>query len=29
MQYNHKYQHGNAGLPALAVERVKAKGPNR
>jgi hypothetical protein len=28
MQYNHKYQHGNAGLPALAVERVKAKGPN-
>ncbi len=27
MQYNHKYQHGNAGLPALAVEQVK--GPNR
>ncbi len=24
MQYNHKYQHGNAQLPALAIERVKA-----
>jgi len=29
MQYNHKYQHGNAGLPALAMERVKAKSPGR
>ena len=24
MQYNHKYQHGNPGLPALAIGRVKA-----
>jgi hypothetical protein len=29
MQYNHKYQHGNAGLPALATERVEAKSPGR
>jgi hypothetical protein len=24
MQYNHKYQHGNPGLPALAIQRAKA-----